>query len=103
MSQAAGRSLIVGELLAEVSYKEGYRSPIRIIHPSGQCSDVERVDRTENGIELMIDADSDNETYRELLNKALVLLNDLADPKSKMTVEIRSQVSALADEIEEAL
>jgi hypothetical protein len=103
MTAAAGRTLIAGELVAELSYRDGYRSPIIVLHPSGQCSDVERVDRTEIGIALTIGADSDNESYRELLTKVLELLNELADDKSKMTKDIRQRVSTLADEIEEAL
>lgn len=101
--RAAGTTLIVGELLAEVSYADGYRSPIRIVHPSGQYSDVERADRAEDGIELTIGADSDNESFRELLTRTQELLTELADPKSKMTKEIRATIDQLADAIDDVL
>jgi hypothetical protein len=100
--KASGSSLVVSELVSELPWRCDDLAVV-VTHPYGQYSPITRAEYMTGHLSLETDADPDSEPFRDLLGKVAELLDDLSPKGSKLTVAIRERITALANEIEEAL
>ncbi len=95
--KAAGRSLLLSELIGEIPW--GVNLPIHIQYPDTETSAVLSVDVYADQIVLHVDVDTGTEYYTNLLTDVITYLHAVED--SRASSAIKRAATKLLERIEE--